>query len=63
MRYLYAKNPKQLDICLRLLYAEHTNFRVEVQETIKQKIVYVIYVETTGDKMASIEEKYRILIS
>lgn len=60
---LMARNPKQLDLCLRLLYSEHVPFSVEVCETNKKKIAYEIKVEVTEQKMTELEEKYRILIS
>lgn len=63
MREFTAKNPKQLDLCLRLLYAEHIGFSVTVRETNKRKIEYVIGVDVTEQKMTELEEKYRILIS
>lgn len=63
MRYLYARNPKQLDICLRLLYAENIAFSVEIHETLKDKIIYYIGVLVDGDKMADLERKYKIMVS
>lgn len=64
MKELIARTPKQLDICLRLLYAERTKFFVEVEETEKKKIMYVIRISADDEQRASeLEEKYRILIS
>lgn len=63
MRYFLAKNPKQLDICLRLLYAEHIPFSVQIVETEKRRIVYNIFAMTDDQTMLQLEEKYRILIS
>ena len=64
MKELIARTPKQLDICLRLLYAERTKFFVEVEETEKKKILYVIRINVDDEQRASeLEEKYRILIS
>lgn len=63
MRSFMAKNPKQLDLCLRLLYFEKVPFLVEVCETNKKKIAYEIKVEVTEQKMDELVEKYRILIS
>lgn len=63
MREFTAKNPKQLDLCLRLLYAEHESFFVKVRETTKKKIEYAISVEVSEQRMTELEEKYRILIS
>ena len=47
MKEFRAKNPKQLDLCLKLLYAEHMGFSVSVSENIKKKIEYVITVSYT----------------
>ena len=64
MRELLAKTPKQLDICLRLLYAEKVKFIVEVTETENKKIVYKIGISAQDKQKAlELEEKYRILIS
>ena len=64
MSKLIAKTPKQLDICLRLLYAEKVKFIVEVTETARKKIVYKIGIsEQDEQKALELEEKYRILIS
>lgn len=61
MKELIAKNPKQLDICLRLLYAEKIGFTVHVHESNKKKIYYGISITVDAKKQAEIEEKYRIL--
>jgi len=37
MEGFIAKNAKQLDICLRLMYAEHVRYSVEVRELNKRK--------------------------
>ena len=63
MRDLIARNPKQLDICLRLLYAEHVKFTVQIRESNKRKIEYAISVDVDEAKLVALEEKYRILIS
>ena len=63
MKELVARNPKQLDICLRLLYAESVEFVVNVRETNKRKIYYAIQVVADDQRMAELDEKYRILIS
>lgn len=61
MKELIAKNPKQLDICLRLLFAENVQFQVRVIKTDTGKILYGI-TPLTDDKMISIvEEKYFVL--
>ncbi len=64
MNVLKAKNPKQLDLCLRLLYAEQVPFSLIVTETDKKKIVYEIKVAITDPQaLAVLREKYRILIT
>lgn len=63
MRELIAKNAKQLDRCLRLLYAEHVHFTVEVVETKQRKIVYSVKVNAEERIAAIVSEKYRIMIS
>ena len=63
MKALKANNSKQLDICLRLLYAEKHEFIVKVRETDNGKIYYEISVNTTEETMSVLEEKFRILIS
>lgn len=61
MKELIAKNPKQSDICLRLLFAENVQFQVSVIKTDTGKILYGITL-ITDDKTASIvEEKYFVL--
>lgn len=63
MRTFLARNPKQLDLCLKLLYSEKTPFSVRVVESTKKKIEYEIGVNVTGEHMTELEEKYRIMIS
>lgn len=63
MNGFLAKNPKQLDLCLRLLYAERVGFIVKIEETAKRKIVYKVYAVTDLDRLDELEEKYRILIA
>lgn len=60
---MYAKNPKQLDICLKLLYAEQVRWIVDVVEGNKGKIIYQISVNVEDDIFDVLKEKYRILIS
>ena len=63
MNMLIAKNPKQLDICLRFLYAEKVEFRVSVCESDIGKIYYEIATITDDKAIKLLQEKYRILIS
>ncbi len=58
-----ARTPKQLDICLRLLYAENIRFMVEVQETNNHKIIYAVKALTEAQRISELKETYRILIS
>jgi len=61
MNELMARTPKQLDICLRLLYAEHVKFSVRVVETEKRKIAYLVRAEADEATIEVLREKYRIL--
>lgn len=63
MNMLIAKNPKQLDICLRFLYAEKVEFCVSVCEDEKRKIFYEISVIANDREIKLLKEKYRILTS
>ena len=63
MKDLLAKNAKQLDLCLKLLYAEKIGFSLKVREDQKRKIIYSVIVEVADEKFAELEDKYRILIS
>jgi hypothetical protein len=63
MNVLEARNPRQLDLCLRLLYTENMEFSVTVKETEKRKIIYMINVIGERQIYEALREKYRILIS
>jgi hypothetical protein len=63
MKEFTAKNPKQLDICLRMLYAENLHFVVRVIETEKGKILYTIGIRAKLSKYQELSERYRILTS
>ncbi len=63
METFLARNPKQLDLCLKLLYAEKIGFSVKVVESAKKKIEYEIGVHTSEQTIKELKEKYRILIS
>lgn len=63
MKEFMARNPKQLDLCLRLLYAERVPFIVKVIETDKRKIVYAVSTQVDEQTYEMLREKYRILIS
>ena len=63
MNELMATNAKQLDICLKLLYAEHVDFDVSVYETEGKKVAYKVTVDAETQTVEELREKYRILIS
>lgn len=63
MKEFIARNPKQLDLCLRLLYTECIPFVVTVGETDKRRIIYCIAIDVDERKTDELKEKYRILIS
>lgn len=63
MNCLFARNPKQLDICLRLLYAERMEFELQVCENEKKKIFYRISVLSTEERYLAVKEMYRVMIS
>ena len=63
MRYLDAKNPKQLNLCLRMLYAEKVKWAVDIVEDSNGKIRYKIGVDANEEEFLVLKEKYRILIS
>ena len=63
MKTFLAKNPKQLDICLKMLYSEHIEFMVRIQENDKKKIEYNIIANADEEVINELLEKYRIMIS
>lgn len=63
MKTFLAKNPKQLDICLKMLYSEHIEFMVRIKENDRKKIEYNIIANTDEKVIDELLEKYRILIS
>ena len=63
MKTLKANNSKQLDICLRFLYAENQKFIVDICKSDKGKIFYTITVVADEQTFTQLEEKFRILIS
>lgn len=63
MKEFIAKNAKQLNLCLRMLYAENVSFAVTVKETDKRKIIYGVSVQVDDETFQQLKEKYRILIS
>lgn len=56
MKEFTAKNPKQLDLGLRLLYAEQIGFSVKVCENEKRKIEYGIAVDANYNVHHECEE-------
>ncbi len=63
MKTFIAKNPKQLDLCLKLMYTEKVQFKVVVTQTAKLKIVYRIDALVDGYVADELERKYNVLIS
>lgn len=63
MRTFLARNPKQLDLCLKLLYSEGLSFSVRVVESAKRKIEYEVGISVDEHRMTELEEKFRILVS
>ena len=63
MNEFEAKSPRQLDLCLRMLYAENVQFSVRIKENDKGKLMYVIGVKVDEHEYIKLREKYRILIS
>jgi len=64
MNEFIAKNPRQLDLCLRFLYSENKTFSIDLKETDKGKIIYEITANDTDQEEAKkLLEKYQNLIS
>lgn len=58
MKELFAKTPRQLDICLRLLHAEGIKFSVQVYKTDKKKVYYGITMMADDKTCEVVSEKY-----
>lgn len=63
MKTFIAKNPKQLDLCLKLMYVENIRFTVAVTQPSKHKIIYEIYASVDGTEGDILEKKYNVMIS
>jgi len=63
MGLFIATNPKQLDLCLKMLYAERIPFSVVVVETTKGKITYHVGIKADEQTCSALNERYRILVS
>lgn len=63
MDYFLAKSDKQLGICLRMLYAEDIQGRVEVVMNRKHKIEYHIKIDATKAFFDELSKRYDINIS
>lgn len=61
-KVLIATNPKQLDICLKLLYRHGVDRQVNLVE-VKRRIEYHIVAFADEQMLNNLEETYRILIS
>lgn len=62
MKELVAKNGKQLEMCLKTLYAEHIPFLVDIRFTDKEKIVYVVSVDVDDKTIEKLKFKYKVMI-
>lgn len=58
-----AKNPRQLDICLRMLYSEKIGYSVRISETDQRKIIYLIGISEDAEIVEMLQERYRIMTS
>lgn len=63
MNDFIAKNAKQLDLCLRMLYAEKCEFTVTVQENSAGKIYYGVNVTADEGKKTKLREIYSRILS
>ena len=63
MQEFVAVNEKQLGICLKMLYAEHVTFFVELSERTARKIDYHVRIEESDDVYRELLERFRILTS
>ena len=62
MKELKCKNAVALDKCLRLLYANKIEFKVEVCESDKGKIYYSVLVDLANNEYERIKCEYEQLI-
>ena len=61
---LVAKNDKELDICLKMLYSKGlNNFPITVAETEKGKIYFEVPFSVTDETFEKLEQTYKILIA
>ena len=68
MKVFKAKNAKQLELCLRLLFSAgfsgpHNVRIIETKKKEKIKISYEIYVDLKDDLFNELTEKYRLMLS
>ena len=63
MKTLTVRTPRHLDICLRLLFIENTDFTLKVVKTDKGKIVYEINIIADEQEFELLKEKYDGLTS
>lgn len=63
MNEFVARSPRQLDLCLKLLYDANVAFAVKIRENEKRKIEYVININVDEQTYERLMETYRILIS
>jgi len=63
MKEITAKNTRQLDMLLRVLFAEKIGiqFKIRAVKTDANKFSYLVEVETDDAKIKELEERLRIL--
>lgn len=63
MGYFLAINNKQLGVCLRMLYANGYQGRVETVVNVKRRIEFHIRVDVSEERFRELDAIYRTLIS
>ena len=63
MQEMIVKNSRQLGLCLKLLYAEHEKFSVQISENNDKRMEYHIKIQTNRQRAKELIEKCRILMS
>ena len=62
MNMFLAKNERQLGLCLRMLFDEGVNFDVQLEKTIKRKIVYYVIPNNVSDEaFLRLQDRYETL--
>lgn len=63
MDYFRAINNKQLGVCLRMLFAEGLQGTVKTVKNSNDRIEFHIYATVDEEKLTSLIERYKIMIS